>query len=435
MFYRSNDILIERGEAFLTEYYLYLGDQEFRSRIQQYSNVSHFLAWLTIPDHPIAYYFLHNSSSIHYLQSNTNISLNLIPLNPFIRYFPSSWNQIIDELKSLRLQQSNLISRILFDSFLLNLANQLSIEYPLQIIQLFFQQSFSTFTKNDLLIVQRIIKWYRSIISDNLEEKFVAYLRKLLHPFCSNQVWSKQIFTNHKQSNQQIINEILFELCCSVNHAICLQQISNRNDPKILIQFLFRNQRFGKISKFSIFFYLYVLFLDSISMKLNQTDMLTSFNQLRMPSVFKYSDRITVSLVCQTVRQHNDKYWYDLIHSIQQIFQLMPSVMINGLACAIRTKEQVDYYLTNLCPLSPFKWPCYRNILFYSPVKAFDQLQTIDREQWPINTDELVDLFFHLGNFTSRSLIQEFQSVIFTWFTANQHEFLHWLDNQNAYLI
>jgi hypothetical protein len=362
--------------------------------------------------------------------------LNLISLNPFIHLFPSSWNRLIDELKSLRLQQLNLISRVLFDSFLFNLANQLSIEYPLQIIHLFFQQSFSTFTRNDLLIVQKILRWYRSIISDNLEEKFIFYLRKLLHPFCSNQLWIKQIFINHKQLNQQIINEILFELCCSINHAICLQQISNRNDPQILIQFLFPNQRFGKISKFSFFLFLFkIYFLDSIPMKLNQTDMLTSFNQLRMPSLFKYSDRIIVNLICQTVRQQNDKYWYELIHSIQQIFQLIPSVIITGLACAIRTQEQVDYYLNNLCPPSPFKWPCYRNILLYSPVKRFNQLQTIDHEQWPINLDELVDVFFHLGNFTSDPIIQEFQLIIFTWLTANQHEFLHWLDNQNAYLI
>jgi hypothetical protein len=379
--------------------------------------------------------FLHNSSSINYLQSSSNV----ISLNPFIHLFPPSWNRLIDELKSLRLQQSNVISRILFDSFLFNLANQLSIEYPLQIIHLFFQQSFSTFTKNDLLILQKILKWYRSILSDNLEEKFLIYLRKLLHPFCSNQIWIKQIFINHKHSNQQIINEILFELCCSINHSICLQQISNKNDPQILIQFLFSNQRFGKYFEIFLFSMFKFCRLDSITTRLNQTDMLTSFNQLRIPSLFKYSDRIIVNIICQTVRHQNDKYWYELIHSIQQIFQLIPSVMITGLACAIRTREQIEYYLTNLCPPSPFKWPCYRNILIYSSMKMFDQLKTIDDEQWSTNTDELVDVFFHLGtiqeNFTSQPIIKEFQYVIFTWLATNQHEFLHWLDNQNAYFI
>jgi len=72
-------------------------------------------------------------------------------------------------------------------------------------------------------------------------------------------------------------------------------------------------------------------------------------------------------------------------------------------------------------------------------MKIFDQLKTIDDEQWSTNTDELVDVFFHLGtikeNFTSQPIIKEFQYVIFTWLTTNQHEFLHWLDNQNAYFI
>jgi hypothetical protein len=173
----------------------------------------------------------------------------------------------------------------------------------------------------------------------------------------------------------------------------------------------------------------------------NQTDMLTSFNQLQIPSPFLYSDRIILNLICQTVRQQDEKYWYDLIHSIQQKFQLqpIPSSIITGLSCAIRTIEQVDYYLNNLCPPSPFKWPCYRNILIYSSIKMFEQLKSIDNEQWPTNTDELVDFFFHIspiqGNFTTHPIIPEFQSFIFTWLTTNQEKFLHWLDNQHAYLI
>jgi hypothetical protein len=173
----------------------------------------------------------------------------------------------------------------------------------------------------------------------------------------------------------------------------------------------------------------------------NQTDMLTSFNQLQIPSPFIYSDRIIFNIICQIVRQQTEKYWYELIHIIQQKFQsqFIPSVIITGLSCAIRTKEQIDYYLNNLCPPSPFKWPCYRNILTYSSIKTFQQLQIIDNEQWPTNNDELVDFLFHIstiqGNFSSYPMIQEFQSFIFTWLTANQYEFLHWLDNHNAYLI
>jgi len=118
--------------------------------------------------------------------------------------------------------------------------------------------------------------------------------------------------------------------------------------------------------------------------------------------------------------------------------QFIPSLIITVLSCAIRTIEQVDYYLNNLCSSSPFKWPCYRNILTYSSIKIFEQLKTIDDEQWPTNNDEFIDFLFHMstiqGNFSSHPMIQEFQSFISTWFTTNQHEFLHWLDNQHAYL-
>jgi len=199
--------------------------------------------------HPITYRFLNNSSSINHFEISSNISSILIPLNPFIHIFYSSWNRLIDEIKNFRSQQLNIFSKVLFDSFLFNLANQISIEYPLQLINLFFQQSLSILTKNDLIILNKILKWYRSILFNSFEDKFVNYLRKILNRFCLNQLWTKQIL------NQQIINDILLELCCSINHSICLQQISNRNDPQILIQFIFHNQRFGKNFKCSFNFY------------------------------------------------------------------------------------------------------------------------------------------------------------------------------------
>jgi len=196
--------------------------------------------------HPITYRFLNNSSSINHFEISSNISSILIPLNPFIHIFYSSWNRLIDEIKSFRSQQLNIFSKVLFDSFLFNLANQISIEYPLQLINLFFQQSLSILTKNDLILINKILKWYRSILSNSLEEKFVNFLRKILNPFCLNHLWTRQILIDIKHYNQQIINDILLELCCSINHSICLQQISNKNDPQILIQFIFHNQRFGK---------------------------------------------------------------------------------------------------------------------------------------------------------------------------------------------
>lgn len=165
--------------------------------------------------------------------------------------------------------------------------------------------------------------------------------------------------------------------------------------------------------------------------------MLTSFNQLQIPSPFVYSDRIITSIVCQTVRQQNDKYWYDLIHIFQQKFpyELLPLSIMNGLSCSIRTLEQMNFYLNRLCPSSPFKWPCYRNLLQYSSIKTFQQLETIDSEQWPINNDEVVDFLFYSAsiqtNFSSYPMILEFQSIISTWLTRNQNDFLHWLDNEN----
>ncbi|CAF0932324.1 unnamed protein product [Rotaria sordida] len=476
---KSENILIEKGEAFITEYRLYIGDIQFHSRIQQliqhsnnsfinqsilssifFTNSSSFLIWSKISGHPIVFYnssiidmylfkfnsncslsissihpiiyhFLNDSSlSINFLELFSNSSSILIPLNPFIHIFYPSWNYIIDEIKIFHHQQLNIFSKLLFDSFLFNLANKISIKYSLQLINLFFQQSF---TKNDLLVINKILKWYRSMLSNLYEEKFLIFLRKIFNPFCLNQLWTRQILIDIKYYNQQIINDIFLELCCSINHSICLQQISNRNDPQILIQFIFNNQRFN---------------LDLSSTKSiiyhNQTNMLTSFNQLQIPSLFIYPDRIIMNIICQTVRQQNNKYWYDLIHFIQQKFQyqLIPSSIITGLSCGIQTTEQIDFYLNNLCPPSPFKWPCYRNILTYSSIKNFEQLKTIDNEQWPTNNDELIDFLFHTstiqGNFSSHPMILEFQSLIFTWLTTNQYEFLHWLDNennQNAYLI
>jgi len=292
--------LIEKGEAFLTEYRSYIGDIEFHSRIQQliqlsnssvlnqsillstlFTDSSSFLTWSKLPGHPIVFFnsstvdmhlFKLNpncsmsislsdfSSSINHLQIPSNFSSISIPLNPFIHIFYQSWNRLIDEIKPLRQrqQQINSFSKLLFDSFLFNLANQISIEYPLQLINLFFQQSLSILTKNDFIFINKILKWYRSILSNSLEEKFVNFLRKILNPFCLNHLWTRQILIDIKHYNQQIINDILLELCCSINHSICLQQISNRNDPQILVQFIFT--RFGRIFlllfRFSLLFFL-----------------------------------------------------------------------------------------------------------------------------------------------------------------------------------
>ncbi|CAF4552210.1 unnamed protein product [Rotaria magnacalcarata] len=75
-------------------------------------------------------------------------------------------------------------------------------------------------------------------------------------------------------------------------------------------------------------------------------------------------------------------------------------------------------------------------------MKNFEQLKTIDNEEWPQNNDEFIDFLFHTnikqGNFSLHPMIHEFQLLAFTWLTTNQYELLHWLDNennQNAYLI
>lgn len=294
--FRFENILISKGEAFLIEYQQYLGNNEFNSKIQQliqysdnnfalnessllsifFSNLSSFLNWSKLSGHPIVFL---NSSIIHMklFKFNENCSLPvssfhpityssindssysilnstetfsnstkiLIPLNPFIHFYNPSWN---DEIKSIRYYHFNTFSKILFDSFLLNLANQISIKYPLQLINLFFQQSLTTITKNDLLVISKILKWYRSILSNSFEEKFINFLRKILNPSCSNQLWSQQIFADIKYSNQPSINDILLELCCSINHPVCLLHIPNRNDPQILLQFIFNNHRIGKMT-------------------------------------------------------------------------------------------------------------------------------------------------------------------------------------------
>ncbi|CAF4280367.1 unnamed protein product [Adineta steineri] len=96
--------------------------------------------------------------------------------------------------------------------------------------------------------------------------------------------------------------------------------------------------------------------------------MLTSFNQLQIPSPFLYPDQIVMNIVCQIVRQQNDQYWYDLIYAIQDkiSYQPIPSAIITGLSCE---------------------------------------------------------------KFSSHPVILEFQLLIVTWLNINQYEFTHWLDN------
>lgn len=287
--------LIEKGDAFLTEYRLYIGDNQFHLRIQDliqyssnylinqssllsilFSNSSSFLTWSNISGHPmifinstiidthlfkfnsncsvsissihpLIYHFLNDSLSTNSLGTFANSLSIVIPLNPFIHIFYSSWNHLIDELKQIRYQHLNSFTKLLFDSFLFNFANQISIKYPLQLINLFFQQSITTITKHDLFVINKILKWYRSMLSHSMEEKFLNFLRKIINPFCINHLWTRQIAMDIKHINQQIINDILLELCCSIDHSICLQQISNKNDPQMLIQSILNNQRFGYI--------------------------------------------------------------------------------------------------------------------------------------------------------------------------------------------
>ncbi|CAF2480688.1 unnamed protein product [Rotaria sp. Silwood2] len=139
---KSENILIEKGEAFLTEYRLYIGDIQFYSRIQQliqhsndsflnqsilssvfFTNSSSFLVCskrsghpivfynsstidmylfkfnpncsLTISSiHPMVYHLLNDSSSslINSFDIFSNSSSILISLNPFIHIFYPSWN-------------------------------------------------------------------------------------------------------------------------------------------------------------------------------------------------------------------------------------------------------------------------------------------------------------------------------------------------------
>jgi len=87
--YRSENISIENGEAFLTEYRLYIGDIEFHSQIQQlieyfntsFTDSSSFLPWSKIPGHPIVYL---NSSlmDMHLFKFNPNCSIPIPSIHP-----------------------------------------------------------------------------------------------------------------------------------------------------------------------------------------------------------------------------------------------------------------------------------------------------------------------------------------------------------------
>ena len=177
----------------------------------------------------------------HQFSALPNASSFAIPSNPFVHVVYSSWSDLIEEVRSAVRQQpvTNLLSKLLLDSFLFNFANQISITYPLQLIRLFFQQSSSVLTRSDLAVVQRILRWYRSMLPNGLpEERMAVFLRKVLHPWCTNQLWSRPVPIDTKQT----INEMLLDLCCSINHSICLQHIFNRNDPYVLLQFLSTNE-------------------------------------------------------------------------------------------------------------------------------------------------------------------------------------------------
>ena len=162
--------------------------------------------------------------------------------------------------------------------------------------------------------------------------------------------------------------------------------------------------------------------------------MLTSFNQLLIPSPFIYSDRLVVQVVCQSVRQQSNQYWHELIELIERKFPQtpLPAPLIDGLSCGIRTAEQADFYVARLCPPTPFRWPCFRNLLLHSSMASVDQW--IDDEQWPSNRDDLVDSLFAVhrtqGNASSHGLASEFHSLVTGWLKRNQEEVLHELDNE-----
>ena len=115
------------------------------------------------------------------------------------------------------------------------------------VVKVYFQQSRSIIKKNDLSIMNKILHWYRSMLFHSFEGKFLRFLRQILNPFCLNQLWSRKILIDIESHDQQIVNDLFLDLCCSINHSICLQQISNKNDPQVLLQFIFNNQQIGSI--------------------------------------------------------------------------------------------------------------------------------------------------------------------------------------------
>ena len=144
------------------------------------------------------------------------------------------------------------------------------------------------------------------------------------------------------------------------------------------------------------------------------------------------------TLVCHIVRQETEDYWYKLIDFIKEIFvdrHRIPSALIVGLSCAIRSQAHVDIYLSSLCLITPDRWSCYRNILQYSTMKTFEQLKLIDDEYWTTNQDEFLDFLFHIGQNqglikTAKVFLIEFRSMMATWFAQNQNDFSNWLDNE-----
>ena len=479
-FSRADRDAIVKGEVFLTEYRLFIGDATFRARVQQLlqsSNASTylsilcpdldasaFLTWSTISGHPIVVlnastvemrvfkfnpncssaiapvhpinYRLLSNSTIYQLTPVLNHSSLIIPSSPLIHLVNPSWDRLLDEIRFTRSSQSYPLKRFLFDSFLFNLANQLSITYPLELLKITFQQSLSISNPTDWIVVQKIMQWYRSMLTDALAEKFLLFLRRFFNPVCANQL-----------SSTYAMNEVLFEVCCSLNHSICLQHVSNRLDPSSFLQSILHHYSFGSFTVLrfiSIF-----LLLDSISNRSsvhpNQSDLLNSFNQLQIPSPFLYPNRLVKSMVCQLVRQQNEQYWYEFVHLLEQKFvqQRIPALLIDGLSCGIRTREQVDYYFHHLCPSTPYKWPCYRNVVEQASIRlSLDTWRNIDNEDWSSAADEVIDFCFQLGhvegNVSSKAMIIEFRSLMIGWYARNEVEFSQWLDNEhrrNAYLI
>lgn len=152
-------------------------------------------------------------------------------------------------------------------------------------------------------------------------------------------------------------------------------------------------------------------------------------------SFLLYSDRFVRSIVCQIVRQQNDKYWYELIELLREK-SLTPSIT-TALACALRTDEQIDFYLSHLCPSIPSRWFCLTNILRYAPVQiAQRRLNDIDNEHWPSSTHHLLDFLFVIGrfqgDFSNKAIIREFRLLLTNWTKRNEQTLLQWFENQHA---